>query len=206
MIPLFSHGFNYSGIDYPMAACTDAANTNTRDEKQKVDRQLKLLKYNTRLRRPIYPLSMTQITPEAFNRLTEALLPMAFQQGFRAENIGNGAATVRLPYNDGLLRSGGTIMGPAMMWLADFAMYAALMGAIGRVELAMTTNLNINFLRRPKQSDVIGDCRMLKLGKRLAVLEVTLFSEGEEEPIAHVTGTYSIPPGITQPGLPEGGK
>lgn len=137
---------------------------------------------------------MAQITPEAFNRLAEAQLPMAFQQGFRAETIGDGAATVRMPYDDGLLRPGGTIMGPAMMGLADFAMYAALMGSIGQVELAVTTNLNINFLRRPGQADVIGDCRMLKLGKRLAVLEVTLFSEGEEEPIAHVTGTYSIPP------------
>ena len=68
------------------------------------------------------------------------------------------------------------------------------MGAIGPVEQAVTTNLNINFLRRPGQTDVIADCRVLKLGKRLAVLEVTLFSEGEDEPIAHVTGTYSIPP------------
>ena len=62
------------------------------------------------------------------------------------------------------------------------------------MELAVTTNLNINFLRRPGQTDVVADCRILKLGKRLAVLEVTLFSEGEDEPIAHVTGTYSLPP------------
>jgi len=68
------------------------------------------------------------------------------------------------------------------------------MGAIGQVELAVTTNLNINFLRRPAQSDVIADCRVLKLGKRLAVLETTLFSDGDDEPIAHATGTYSIPP------------
>jgi acyl-coenzyme A thioesterase PaaI-like protein len=84
-------------------------------------------------------------------------------------------------------------------------MYAALMGAMGQVELAVTTNLNINFLRRPGQSDITGDCRMLKLGKRLAVLEVTLFSAGEDEPIAHATGTYSIPPDAAQSGLPEGG-
>jgi len=143
---------------------------------------------------------MAAITPDTFNRLSEAQLPLAFQLGFRAESIGHGAATVRMPFNDAILRPGGTISGPAMMGLADFAMYAALMGAIGQVELAVTTNLNINFLRRPGQSDVIGDCRVLKLGKRLAVLEATLFSEGEDEPIAHATGTYSIPPN----NLPEG--
>lgn len=134
------------------------------------------------------------MNPDAFNRLSEAQLPLAFQLGFRAETIGDGAATVRMPFDDAILRPGGTISGPAMMGLTDFAMYAALMGAIGPVELAVTTNLNINFLRRPGQADVIADCRVLKLGKRLAVLEATLFSEGEDEPIAHATGTYSIPP------------
>ncbi len=137
---------------------------------------------------------MSPITPDTFNRFAEVQLPMAYQLGFRAVTIGDGAATVRMPYHDSTLRPGGTISGPAMMGLADFAMYAALMGAIGQVELAVTTNLNINFLRRPGQADVIADCRVLKLGSRLAVLEVTLFSDGEDEPIAHVTGTYSIPP------------
>ncbi len=137
---------------------------------------------------------MSPITPDTFNRFAEVQLPMAYQLGFRAVTIGDGAATVRMPYHDSTLRPGGTISGPAMMGLADFAMYAALMGAIGQVELAVTTNLNINFLRRPGQADVIADCRVLKLGRRLAVLEVTLFSDGEDEPIAHVTGTYSIPP------------
>ncbi len=137
---------------------------------------------------------MATITSDAFNRLSEAQLPLAYQLGFRAETISNGAATVRMPFDETTLRPGGTISGPAMMGLADFTMYAALMGAIGPVELAVTTNLNINFLRRPGQTDVVADCRVLKLGKRLAVLEVTLFSEGEDEPIAHVTGTYSLPP------------
>lgn len=137
---------------------------------------------------------MATITSDAFNRLSEAQLPLAYQLGFRAETISDGAATARMPFDETTLRPGGTISGPAMMGLADFTMYAALMGAIGPVELAVTTNLNINFLRRPGQTDVIADCRVLKLGKRLAVLEVTLFSEGEDEPIAHVTGTYSIPP------------
>ena len=137
---------------------------------------------------------MAAITPELFNRLSEAQLPLAFQLGFRAETIGDGAATVRMPYDDGMLRPGGTIIGPAMMGLADFAMYAALMGAIGQVELAVTTNLNINFLRKPAQRDLIGTARLMKLGQRLAVGDVWMTSEGESDPVAHATATYSVPP------------
>ncbi len=80
-----------------------------------------------------------------------------------------------------------------MMALADFAMYVGVLAAIGPVPLAMTTNLNINFLRKPQARDLIAECRLLKLGKRLAVGEVNIFSDGMEEPVAHVTSTYSIP-------------
>jgi acyl-coenzyme A thioesterase PaaI-like protein len=75
-------------------------------------------------------------------------------------------------------------------------MYVAVLSAIGRVELAVTTNLNCNFLRRPKPGAVVAECRLIKLGKRLAYGEVSLFSEGDEAqgPVAHVTATYSIPP------------
>jgi acyl-coenzyme A thioesterase PaaI-like protein len=68
------------------------------------------------------------------------------------------------------------------------------MGAIGEATLAVTMNLNINFLRKPDAVDMIGDCRVLKLGRRLVVLEVTLYSQGQDDPVAHATGTYSIPP------------
>ena len=69
-----------------------------------------------------------------------------------------------------------------------------MQGLIGQVEMAVTTNLTINFLRKPSQNDIMAEARILKLGKRLAVGEVTLFTVGEAEPVAHVTGTYSIPP------------
>ena len=89
---------------------------------------------------------------------------------------------------------GGTISGPTMMELADFAMYVAVFSAIGPQPLAVTTNLNINFLRKgsPGQ-DVLAAARILKLGKRLAVGEVNLLSGTSPDPIAHVTSTYSIP-------------
>jgi uncharacterized protein (TIGR00369 family) len=80
-----------------------------------------------------------------------------------------------------------------MMALADFAMYAAVLAAIGAVPLAVTINLNINFLRKPGQRDLIAEARLLKLGKNLAVGEVNIFSDGQSEPVAHVTSTYSIP-------------
>ena len=99
-----------------------------------------------------------------------------------------------MPYSYALLRPGGTIAGPALMALADTAMYAAVLSLIGKVELAVTTNLTCNFLRRPVPADVIADARILKLGKRLAFGDVTLYSEGDVDPIAHVTSTYSMPP------------
>ena len=100
---------------------------------------------------------------------------------------------MRQTYSAQMIRPGGTISGPTMMALADFAMYAAVLAAIGPVPLAVTTNLNINFLRKPGQRDLIAEARLLKLGKSLAVGEVNIFTEGQAEPVAHVTSTYSIP-------------
>jgi uncharacterized protein (TIGR00369 family) len=114
--------------------------------------------------------------------------------GAEVLEIADGRASFRLPYRADWLRPGGTISGPMLMGLADLAMYAVVLSAVGRVELAVTTNLNINFLRKPAAVDVIAEARMLKLGKRLAVGEVELFSEGDADMVAHVTATYSIPP------------
>ena len=100
---------------------------------------------------------------------------------------------VRWTFDEGSLRPGGTVSGPTMMELADFAMYVAVFSAIGRQPLAVTTNLNINFLRKPTRADLIADAHLMKVGKRLAVGEVTIYSEGTAEPVAHVTATYSIP-------------
>lgn len=81
------------------------------------------------------------------------------------------------------------------MTLADFTMYAVTLSIVGKVALAVTTNLNINFLRRHAPLDVIAEGRAIKAGRRLVVSEVAIYSDGEVEPVAHVTGTYSIPPG-----------
>lgn len=105
-----------------------------------------------------------------------------------------GGCRVRRKFSERSLRPGGTISGPTMMGLTDFAMYVAILASIGPVPLAVTTNLNINFLRRPEQRDLIAEVKLIKLGKRLAVGEVEIFSEGLDEMVAHATATYSIPP------------
>jgi uncharacterized protein (TIGR00369 family) len=117
-----------------------------------------------------------------------------FEDTFRVEEVADRRAGVRLIYHDRHLRPGETISGASLMALADLAMYVAVLAMIGPVALAVTTNLNINFLRKPPKGDVLAECRLLKLGKRLAVGEVTMNSESDPEPVAHATVTYSIPP------------
>ena len=137
---------------------------------------------------------MSKITIEQMQALAEEKLPFATAYGFRLERLSEGMAVVRALYSDEFLRPGATVSGPVMMGLADYAMYAAVLTRIGIVELAVTTSLNINFLRRPLPGDVLAEARLLKLGKRLAVGEVNLHSEGTDDLVAHVTATYSIPP------------
>jgi uncharacterized protein (TIGR00369 family) len=136
------------------------------------------------------------MTVEELDRFLAAEFPQAYHpgSGLSIESVEGGKARVRLAYSDKFIRPGGTISGPTMMMLADFAFYVALLAVIGPVPLAVTINLNINFLRKPEQTDLVADARILKLGKRLAVMEVLIYSRGVDEPVAHVTSTYSIPP------------
>jgi len=111
------------------------------------------------------------------------------------EAVGGMAATVKHQVGADELRPGGTVSGPVLMAVADVALYVAILGEIGIVPLTVTTSLSINFLRRPAADRaVVGACKLMKLGRSLAVGEVALYSEGIEEPVAHVVGTYSIPP------------
>ncbi|WP_210485441.1 PaaI family thioesterase [Microvirga antarctica] len=114
-------------------------------------------------------------------------------QTFHLETVGPLTARLRMDYHERHLRPGGTISGPAMMTLADLALYAAILAQIGPKPLTVTTNLSFNFLRKPAQRALIAECTILKLGKRLAVGEVRLTSEGDPALVCHATGTYSIP-------------
>ena len=132
---------------------------------------------------------------DAVNAFLETDFPqIAPGREFILDAVGPMTARMRLKASEKHLRPGGTISGPAMFALADVTLYVAILAQIGPVALAVTTNLNINFLRKPGAGELLADCRLLKLGKRLAVGEVTLFSSDSDEPVAHATGTYSIPP------------
>jgi uncharacterized protein (TIGR00369 family) len=121
--------------------------------------------------------------PQVFNR----------SSGLSIEEIWRGGARIRQAHREAFIRPGGTVSGPTMMALADFAMYIAVLTAIGPVPLAVTTHLSINFLRKPAAADLVAEAELMKLGKRLAVGEVAIRSAGEAEMVAHATSTYSIP-------------
>ena len=128
-------------------------------------------------------------------KLTEFLALEFPQTKCYIDKVGNRSASVRHKVGIDELRPGGTVSGPVMMATADVALYIAILGEIGLVPLIATTSLTINFLRKPSsKKDIIGKCSLIKVGRSLVVGEVTLYSDGEVEPIAHVVGTYSIPP------------
>lgn len=141
------------------------------------------------------PARQPAMTAEAIEAVLKVEFPQAFYEGsgLSLERIDYADIRIRKAFHEDHLRPGGTISGPTMMALADFAMYVAVFSAIGPQILAVTTNLNINFLRKPAQADLLADARLMKVSKRLAVGEVTIYSDGEDEPVAHVTSTYSIP-------------
>ena len=107
---------------------------------------------------------------------------------------GNMGATVKVNVGYADLRPGNTVSGPTSMALADVALYIAILAEIGIVPLAVTTSLSFNFLRKPKADrDLVGVCKLIKLGRTLAVGEVSIYSEGDADAVAHAVGTYAIP-------------
>ena len=136
-----------------------------------------------------------KLTAEELERLLSAEFPQMFnpESGYRIEEVWFGGSRIRKHFNPRSLRPGGTIAGTTMMTLADFAPYVAILASIGWVPLAVITNLTINFLKKPAARDLLAEARLLKLGKRLAVAEIGIRSDGEDDLVAHATSTYSIP-------------
>jgi len=122
--------------------------------------------------------------------------PEAFHagSGLAILDVWHGGARLRQDCRTNSTRPGGTVSGPVIMQLADATMYVAVLASIGWVPLAVTTNLNINFLKKPAPGMLIGECRLMKLGKRLAVGEVGIRVDGDPDLVAHATSTYSVPP------------
>lgn len=121
-------------------------------------------------------------------------LPAAKEQGLTIDEVGENWAEARFAFRSSMLRPGGSISGPTIMGLADAAMFAAIMARLGRLDMAVTQDMNIHFLRKPGQCDLIARANILKLGRRSVVLDVQVFSDGQRAtPAAFVTGTYALP-------------
>jgi uncharacterized protein (TIGR00369 family) len=142
---------------------------------------------------------MVKASALAANELTR-LLSAEFPQvwssvsGLSIEEVWSGGCRLRQAFREQTLRPGATISGATIMALGDYAVYVAVLATIGWEPLAVTTSLNVNFLRKPERKDLLADCDLIKVGKRLVVGEVMIREAGEDELIAHLTSTYSVPP------------
>ncbi len=134
---------------------------------------------------------MTKMTIEEIATLLDQVFP-DWKSFSEITALGEKDITLRMPFRKGLLRAGGTISGPAMMALADTAAYFLTLAHAGPVASAATANLDIHFLSRPDPVDVTAVATMLRLGRRLSVCAVDLFSA--DTLVAHATVTYALPP------------
>lgn len=134
---------------------------------------------------------------EALNGLIEVHFPQVHEGSGRLviEAVANRSARVRMHQDARMVRPGGTVSGPMMFKLADFAVYVAILADRGTDALqAVTTSMTVNFLSRPTPGDLLAEVRLLKVGRRLAVAEVELYVDGAEQMVAHATATYALPP------------
>lgn len=136
---------------------------------------------------------MPVMSPAELIEFLDEHFPQAAHLGLAIEHLDDKTIRLRLPTHERHLRPGGTISGPTLMWLVDCGFYLLILGQLGPVALAVTTSLNINFMRKPEPADLIGEGRLMKLGKTLAVGDFTIWSDGKPEPVAHATVTYAIP-------------
>jgi len=138
---------------------------------------------------------VAKLSVEELQNLLDAEFPRTFHRngGYVIEKVWLGGSRVRKHFDRASLRPGGTIAGTTLMALTDIAMYVAILATIGWKPLTVTTNLNINFLRKPEPRDLLGEARLLKLGKRLVVGDIAIRTDGQDELVAHATSTYSIP-------------
>ena len=143
---------------------------------------------------------MTQFTPvmtaEELNIFIAEVYPQILEQfpGHDVLKVEPGRVVVQMNTDERHIRAGGTVSGPTLFALADMGGYSCVLSHIGKEALAVTTNLNINFMRKADPGPLEAHCTILKLGKRLMVFEASIFEAGESDVIAHATGTYAIPP------------
>lgn len=130
-----------------------------------------------------------------FTRRMHMLVPLSGDIGVIVQELrSDGSARVILPYDDSFARPGGSISGPAIMAMADVAMFAGINGMLGWTPMAMTSNQNTTFLKPPKLEGLAAEAVPLRFGRRMAVYTVSIFNESAPDVIvAHVTGSYALP-------------
>ena len=136
---------------------------------------------------------MPKMDLDALIRFLEQEFPQVLAAGMRIERVDDEGVELVLPTRDAHLRPGGTISGPTLMTLADSATYLTILSRVGPVALAVTSSLEIHFLRRPPPGEVRAVARLLKLGRRLAIATVEMTCPGVDGPVAHATVTYALP-------------
>ena len=141
-----------------------------------------------------------RMSAQQMQRFLAEHFPQIAPMNLKIKRADQAGIVISMPAADRHLRPGGTVSGPSMVALADCAVWLAIMARLGPMAMAVTTSLNINFLRKPPPKEIIAKGKLLKLGKRLAVGEVTLFSGRDPDPVAHATMTYSIPPAAKSSG------
>jgi uncharacterized protein (TIGR00369 family) len=138
-------------------------------------------------------MDQPQITVEKFNELAKGDLPFTRDYGVEVVEIGFGTAHVRVPFRREFVRPGGTLNGPLLMAIADLAAYAAVLGVVGYQPLAVTSELSIHFLRKPAPAGLSAHATVIKRGRKLMVVEIHEFSDGDPEMVAHTMCTYALP-------------
>ena len=133
-----------------------------------------------------------KLNAEEITEFLEEVFPGSIEN-FTIEHVEPMRARIRMPFQPWRLRPGGTISGPSLMALADTGLWVALLAMIGREALSVTSHLDIDFLRKPAPADVIAHTTLHKLGRRLAVGDVLMYSDGEPMPCARASVTYAIP-------------
>ncbi len=135
-----------------------------------------------------------EMNAEELMAYLEEVFPQV-RSDFAVDRLSEMEIDLRLLVGERHLRPGGTVSGPSMFALADCAVYAIVLAMVGRKALAVTTSCSLDFMRKPAAGkDLIARCRLLKLGRVLAVGDVLIYSEGQEAPVARASMTYSIPP------------
>jgi len=136
------------------------------------------------------------LNADELNAYIKEIYPQILDQypGHHVVEVSPGKVVVRMDTDERHIRAGGTVSGPTLFSLADMGGYACVLSHVGREALAVTTNLNINFMRKAEPGSLFAHCNILKLGKRLMVFDCTITAGSSDDIIAHATGTYAIPP------------